>query len=45
MSKYVYNEAEFNKKYDTYYNLVYRAAYQYLFNIEIAEDVTQEAFC
>ena len=44
MGKYAYNEAEFNKKYDTYCNIVYRTAYQYLFNVEFAEDVTQEAF-
>ena len=44
MEKYVYNETEFNEKYDTYCDIVYRTAYQYLFNVEFAEDVTQEAF-
>lgn len=44
MKKHIYSEAEFNKKYDKYCILVYRTAYQYLFNIEFAEDVTQEAF-
>ena len=44
MKKYIYSDAEFNEKYNKYCNLVYRTAYQYLFNIEFAEDVTQEAF-
>lgn len=44
MKKYIYSDAEFNEKYNKYCNLVYRTAYQYLFNVEFAEDVTQEAF-
>lgn len=42
--KKVYNEAEFNEKYDKYCKIVYRTAYQYLFNIDMAEDVVQDAF-
>lgn len=44
MGKYAYSETEFNEKYDKYFNLVYRTAYQYLFNVQFAEDITQEAF-
>lgn len=44
MGKYVYSEIEFNEKYDRYCNLVYRTAYQYLFNVQLSEDVMQETF-
>ena len=44
MGKCVYSETEFNEKYDKYCSMVYRTSYQYLFNVELAEDVTQEAF-
>lgn len=40
----VLSETEFNEKYDKYCQIVFRTAYQYLFNIDMAEDVTQEAF-
>ena len=44
MKRTIYNESEFNKKYDKYCNLIYRTAYQYIFNVQLAEDVTQEVF-
>ena len=44
VGKCSFNEAEFNEKYDKYCNLIYRTAYQYIFNAQIAEDVTQEVF-
>lgn len=44
VKKNVYIETEFNEKYDKYCRLVYQTAYQYLFNIDMAEDVVQEAF-
>ncbi|MDE6660115.1 MAG: RNA polymerase sigma factor [Eubacterium sp.] len=44
MGKCSFNETEFNEKYDKYCNLIYRTAYQYVFNIQLAEDVMQEAF-
>ena len=44
MNRFLYDEAKFNEKYDQYYKLVYRTAYQYLFSAEAAEDALQEAF-
>ena len=44
VDRYTVNETEFNKKYEQYSPLVFRTAYQYLFNTYAAEDITQEAF-
>ncbi len=44
VDRYIVNETEFNKKYEQYSPLVFRTAYQYLFNISAAEDITQEVF-
>lgn len=44
MKRNIHIETEFNEKYDKYCRLIYRTAYQYLFNIDLAEDVVQEAF-
>lgn len=44
MTERIYDEIKFNEKYDKYYKLVYHTAYQYLFNVESAEDITQDVF-
>lgn len=44
MAKYKYDESIFTEKYDKYSKLIYRTAYQYLLNIDAAEDITQEVF-
>lgn len=44
LPRYTYDDMLFNEKYEKYHKLIYCTAYQYMFNIQFAEDVTQEAF-
>lgn len=44
MTKYTYEQEKFNEKYNKYCTLIYRTAYQYLFNADAAEDIVQEVF-
>lgn len=41
---YEYDESIFNEKYEKYSKMIFRTAYQYLLNVDSAEDITQEAF-
>ncbi|KIR02481.1 RNA polymerase sigma-70 factor, ECF subfamily [Lachnospiraceae bacterium TWA4] len=44
MIKKLYNTESFESKYTKYHELIYRTAYQYLLDIDTAEDITQEVF-